>query len=111
MKRKWIKRSDRILQAMIIMWFVGAAWGMIIVSLQFGLQIYQTLKSLQSVGDYYGYGSTINIDINSVLIYIGAPVGGGIVTWLIKNMIEATTANKLNPDYLKTHLPEDEDII
>lgn len=106
MKRKWVKRSDTILLAMTIMWFIGAFWGMTLETTKFVLQVIYAFKTLSNTANsYYGYGSGMNlsVDVNSVLIYIGAPVTGGLVTWLIKNMSEANTKNKLNPEYLKTH--------
>ena len=108
MKRKWIKRSDRILHSMVIMWFVGAFWGIAMETTSFALQVMYAMRQLQaSTGGYYGYGGmNLTLDINSVLIYIGAPVTGGLVTWLIKNMSEANTKSKLNPDYLKEEQSE-----
>lgn len=55
MKRKWVKRSDVIILAMVILWFVAAVWGMVIV----------TIQVIQ--GSY-------NISVGEVLTFIGAPV-------------------------------------
>jgi len=107
MRLKWIKRSDRILLAMIVLWFIGAAWGMSIITAQLVCQIIIEFRTPPSSIGYYG-SPTIGVDLTSVLVYIGGPVTGGLVTWLIKNMSEANTKSKLNPDYLKNHLPEDD---
>lgn len=105
MTRKWVKRSDRILFMMIIMFFIGAVWGIAMNTASFIVQVIYAFKTIQSASNsYYGSGGmNINVDYNSILIYIGAPVTGGLVTWLIKNMVESNTKNKLNPEYLTTH--------
>lgn len=110
MKKKWIKRSDRILLYIIILWFIGAAWGIALTTASFAVQVWYSFAALQATtGGYYGYGGMdISLDANSILIYICAPVTGGLITWLIKNMSEANTRSKLNPEYLKTHPPDDE---
>lgn len=106
MNKRWIRRSDKILLWMIILWFIGAGWGLMIETASFIVQAIKFLR--EPISDYYGYSEGIRFDIGEILLYIGGPVTGGIVTWLIKNMIEATTRNKLNPGYLKTHLPDEE---
>ncbi len=89
MKRKWVKRSDVIILLMVIAWFVVLVWAMVLVTVQIIRNDYQ-------------------VNINDVTSMVNLTVGGAVMTWLIKNMYQTTTANKLNPDYLKTHLPEDD---
>lgn len=89
LKDKWVKRSDIVIVSMIRLWFLGAFWGFGVVTIQ-------------------AFCSDYPPDVSSVLTYIGAPVTGGIVTWLIKSLGENMTKTKLNPDYLKTHLPSDD---
>lgn len=78
-----------------------------IITAQLVCQIIIAFRTPPSSMGYYG-SPTIGVDLTSVLVYIGGPVAGGLVTWLIKNMSEANTRSKLNPDYLKTHTPESE---
>lgn len=64
------KETSKIaLGAMIVLWFIGAFFGMTVV-------IWQLITAAY----------TVNID--SVLSYIGAPMTGGIVTYMIKSAIE-----------------------
>jgi len=81
MKRKWVKRSDVIILLIIIMYFTVIAWGMVMATIQI-------LR-----GDY----STIAGEV-----IMAACTGiAAVIAWLIKNMSESNTKNKLNPEYLK----------
>ena len=61
--------SKRMVVALCVMWFVGALLGMVVV-------IVQTAR-----GDY-------NVALSDLLVYIGAPMTGGIVTYLLKSAYE-----------------------
>ena len=89
MKRKWIKRSDIIILSMTILWFITAIWMM-------GMVTIQVIR-----GDY-------NASIGEVGMFVGGAFTGGVVAWLIKNMSESNTKNKLNPGYLTQENNEDD---
>ena len=61
--------SKRVLGAMILLWFAGALFGAAVVV-------------VQVLGDAY------TTDLSSLLSYIGLPMGGGIVSYLIKSALE-----------------------
>ena len=61
--------SKRTIAALTVMWFVGALIGMLVVAVQ-------TVR-----GDY-------NVALSDLLLYIGAPMTGGIVTYMLKSAYE-----------------------
>lgn len=61
--------SKRMVVALCVMWFAGALLGAVVV-------IVQTAR-----GDY-------NVALSDLLLYIGAPMTGGIVTYLLKSAYE-----------------------
>lgn len=61
--------SKRALTAMIVLWFIGAAFGMAVV-------VWQLVTAAYTV------------NIGDVLMYIGAPMTGGIVGYLVKSAVE-----------------------
>lgn len=61
--------SKRMVVALCVMWFAGALLGAVVV-------IVQTVR-----GDY-------NVALSDLLLYIGAPMTGGIVTYLLKSAYE-----------------------
>lgn len=61
--------SKRMVVALCVMWFAGALLGAAVV-------IVQTVR-----GDY-------NVALSDLLLYIGAPMTGGIVTYLLKSAYE-----------------------
>ncbi len=61
--------SKKVLTAMIGMWFVGAIVGIIVV-------LVQLLRN------------DININISDLLLYIGSPMTGGIVSYMLKSAFE-----------------------
>lgn len=64
------KETSKIaLGAMIVLWFIGAFFGMAVV-------IWQLITAAYTV------------NISDVLVYIGAPMTGGIVGYLVKSAIE-----------------------
>ncbi len=65
-KREYSKAA---ITAMIVLWFVGAVFGMAVV-------IWQLITAAYTV------------NIGDVLMYIGAPMTGGIVGYLVKSAVE-----------------------
>lgn len=61
--------SKRTIAALTVMWFVGALIGMLVVAVQ------------TARGDY-------NVALSDLLLYIGAPMTGGIVTYMLKSAYE-----------------------
>lgn len=70
--------SKRILAAMAFMWFVGAVYGM-----AFEIIILCIAPETAS--------------LDGVLTYIGAPVTGGLMTYLVKSALE--NKEKIKQDY------------
>lgn len=65
-KREYSKAA---LAAMIVLWFVGAFFGMAVV-------VWQLLTAAYTV------------NIGDVLMYIGGPMTGGIVSYMVKSAVE-----------------------
>lgn len=61
--------SKKALTAIIILWFVGAAFGIATVCVQL-------------------YRGTEYISLSDVLLYIGAPMTGGVIAYMIKSATE-----------------------
>ena len=61
--------SKKIIRLMVILWFVGALFGMAVVIVQLCTDSY-------------------NVSIDAVMNYIGMPVGGGIVSYMLKSAWE-----------------------
>lgn len=61
--------SKKIIRLMVILWFIGAAFGMAVIVAQL------------CAGAYY-------ISLDAVMNYIGLPVGGGIVSYMLKSAYE-----------------------
>ena len=71
--------SKRVLAAIIILWFIGAIYGMI-----FGIVQMSTCPEVASISD--------------LLVYIGAPMSCGVVSYLIKSALENKTKIQKNYD-------------
>lgn len=69
MNGKHREYSKLVLAAMIVLWFIGAVFGMIVVAVQLASGAY-------------------SIGLGELLTYIGAPMTGGIVGYLVKSAIE-----------------------
>ena len=67
--QKLTEFSKRTIVALTVMWFIGALIGAAVVTVQ-------TVR-----GDY-------NVALSDLLLYIGAPMTGGIVTYLLKSAYE-----------------------
>ena len=88
--------SKRKINAMLILWFIGAVFGAAVV-------VVELVASL-IVRDSYGMAATIHLP--ELLAYIGAPVGGGIVGYLLKSAFENREKIKYNPNYNRAENPD-----
>ena len=81
-KRRTTKQySKRVVTAMIVAWFVGIAFGMAVI-------VWQMIRAPDAVS------------LDSLLTYIGAPMGCGIAGYLAKSAFE-------NREKIKAHyIPE-----
>lgn len=68
-QKKKREYSKLVLTAMIVLWFIGAGFGMMVV-------LWQLITAAYTV------------NIGDVLIYIGGPMTGGIVGYLVKSAVE-----------------------
>lgn len=78
-KKKKREYSKIALTAMIVLWFIGAVFGMAVV-------VWQLITAAYAV------------NIGDVLMYIGAPMTGGIVGYLVKSAVENREKIKKNSD-------------
>ena len=81
-KKKKREYSKAAITAMIVLWFVGAVFGMAVV-------VWQLVTAAYTV------------NIGDVLMYIGGPMTGGIVGYLVKSAIE-------NKEKIKKNTPSEE---
>lgn len=74
--------SKRVLSAIILLWFIGAIYGMV-----FGIVQMIICPEVASISD--------------LLVYIGAPMSCGVVGYLIKSALENKSKIEKNcqPDY------------
>lgn len=77
--RKLKQYSKRVVTAMIIAWFVGIAFGM-------GVVVWQMIRAPDAVS------------LDSLLTYIGAPMGCGIAGYLAKSTFE--NREKIRAQYI-----------
>lgn len=61
--------SKKIIRLMVILWFIGALFGMAVVIVQLCTDSY-------------------NVSIDAVMNYIGMPVSGGVVSYMLKSAWE-----------------------
>ena len=85
--------SDKIVWRMIQVWFAGVIFGGVIV-------LAEVIAALVTAFSASGYAS-VTVHLSEYLMYVGAPVSGGIVTALIKNAMENREKIRANPEYLK----------
>ena len=67
--KKFVQFSKRCLGAMIVLWFAGALFGFAVVALQV-------------------WRGDLTVNLSDLLLYIGAPMTGGIVSYMIKSALE-----------------------
>ena len=76
--------SKKILTAMIVLWFLGAFLGFAVVIVQL-------------------HRVDMMINLSDLLLYIGAPMTGGIVSYMLKSAFE-------NKEKIKNYRNESEDL-
>lgn len=80
MRKPTIKQySKRVVSAMVLAWFVGIAFGM-------GVTVWQMIRAPDAVS------------LDSLLTYIGAPMGCGIAGYLAKSAFE--NREKIKAQYI-----------
>ena len=67
--------SKKIINLMIVLWFIGAAYGAVVIAVELVASL-----SCQS--------AIITVHLPEWLAYIGAPITSGIVGYLIKSAME-----------------------
>ena len=77
--RKIKQYSKRVVTAMIVAWFIGIAFGMCVI-------VFQMIRAPDAVS------------IDSLLTYIGAPMGCGIAGYLAKSAFE--NREKIKAQYI-----------
>ena len=80
--------SKRIIRKMIALWVAGAIFGAAVIA----IEIIGVLRGVDS----YSMGLTIHLP--ELLSYIGMPVGGGIVGYLLKSAFE--NREKIKQNYI-----------
>ena len=80
--------SKKVLALMIVLWFAGALFGMSII-------VYQAF----AVPEY--------LTLDSLLNYIGLPMTGGIVGYLVKSAVENKQKIINQPPELENEITED----
>lgn len=80
--------SKTVIRAMVVLWFIGAAFGAIVVVVQL----------VQSFLAGSPYTATI-VNLPELLTYIGMPVSGAIVGYLAKSAFENREKIRVNPEY------------
>lgn len=88
--------SKRIIKAMVALWFAGAVFGAAVVAVEL----------VASLLPSDGYGVTVTVHLPELLTYIGAPVGTGILGYLLKSAFENREKIKQNPDYHRAENPD-----
>lgn len=83
--------SKKVIRAMIGLWFAGAVFGAVVVI----AELVATFISFDS------YAAMVSVHLPDLLLYIGGPVGGGVVTYLLKSAFENKAKIEQNyiPDY------------
>ena len=84
----WREYSKKVLSLMIILWFAGAIFGMAVI-------VYQAF----AVPEY--------LTLDSLLNYIGLPMTGGIIGYLIKSAVENKQKIINQPPELENEITED----
>lgn len=70
--------SKKVLHLMIVLWFIGAAFGAVVVSVE--------LIATLVMANTGAVPPTVHLP--ELLVYIGAPVGGGVLGYLLKSAFE-----------------------
>ena len=78
--------SKKVLALMIALWFLGAAFGAVVI-------IIELIATLIGTGEY---SMALTVHLPELLTYIGAPMTGGIIGYLIKSAMENREKIKKN---------------
>lgn len=70
--------SKQVLALMIALWFIGAIFGGVVI-------IVELVATLIGSGEY---SMALTVHLPELLTYIGAPMTGGIIGYLIKSAME-----------------------
>lgn len=80
--------SKRIIKQMIFLWFAGAVFGSAVI----------VVEIITAIVGANGYSAAITIHLPELLTYIGMPVGGGILGYLLKSAFENKEKIRQNYD-------------
>lgn len=93
--------SKRIIHGMIVLWFSGAVFGAAVI----------VVELIATLAGTDGYSAALVVHLPELLMYIGAPVGGGIVGYLLKSAFEnrekIKRGGESGDDSCGFHPPED----
>lgn len=83
--KKLQEYSKGVIDKMIVLWFIGAVFGMLVVAVEIIISAITM-----------SYSSTVHLP--ELLAYIGAPVSGGILAYLLKSAFENREKIRRNPN-------------
>ena len=89
--------SKRVLALMIALWFIGAAFGSVVI-------VIELAATLIGSGEY---SIALTVHLPELLTYIGAPMTGGIIGYLIKSAMENREKIKKNDEYSLNSIPNE----
>lgn len=89
--------SKRVLSLMIALWFIGAAFGSVVI-------VIELAATLIGSGEY---SIALTVHLPELLTYIGAPMTGGIIGYLIKSAMENREKIKKNDEYSFNSIPNE----
>ena len=89
--------SKRVLALMIALWFIGAAFGSVVI-------VIELAATLIGSGEY---SIALTVHLPELLTYIGAPMTGGIIGYLIKSAMENREKIKKNDEYFLNSIPNE----
>ena len=84
-EKKFVQFSKRCLGAMIVLWFVGALFGFVVVAMQV-------------------IRNDMTVNLSDLFLFIGAPMTGGIVSYMIKSAAENKEKIKGENSYEHTEI-------
>lgn len=89
--------SKRVLALMIALWFIGAAFGSVVI-------VIELAAALIGSGEY---SMAFTVHLPELLTYIGAPMTGGIIGYLIKSAMENREKIKKNDEHALDSIPNE----
>ncbi len=84
--------SKCIVRQMITVWFVGAAFGGVVI----------VIELIAALTGPDSYAAAVPVHLPELLTYLGTPVGGGVVGYLLKSAFE-------NREKIRNNFPTDYD--